>query len=80
MPIKYTGNQVCQNCHKSFEWTFFEMIRQKISSPNIIIEDIPNKTLVHYFRKVDNHYDVSVNCPHCDYDNIFIFKEDDQHD
>lgn len=80
MPIKYTDTHVCEKCGKTFEWNYFESVRQHIDSPTLIVEHIPKDiTRVHLFKQSnDGSYDVAVNCPHCDYDNHFSFNENNK--
>ena len=78
MPIKFTGNHICEKCSKSFEWNYFELTRQHLSDAPIVAEPMPNVTMVHDFKtNSEGGYDVAVNCPYCDYDNHVTFHEDD---
>lgn len=76
MPIKFTGDLVCEKCGEDFEWNYFELIRQNIHSPQFTVECIPcRKTLVHSCQeKSCDIYDVEVNCPFCGFDNHFTYK------
>ena len=75
MPIKFTDNHICEKCKKSFEWNYFQLIRQNVGSTTFKVEAMPQgKTLVHNFQQRDiGIYEVEVNCPHCDFDNHFSF-------
>lgn len=77
MPIIFTGSHICDKCKKAFKWNYFEIPRQKISSQQLMVETIPpNITLVHFCKKNGNGvYKIGVNCPYCDFDNIFTFSE-----
>lgn len=78
MPIKFTGNHICEKCFKSFKWNYFEKIRTRMSSASYVAETIPNVTMTHSFKaNSEGGYNVAVNCPYCDYDNHFTFHEDD---
>lgn len=73
MPIMFTDDHVCEKCGKTFEWNYFELIRQNIDSSQFKVETIPcGKILAHSCQKKSNDiYDVEVNCPYCDFDNHF---------
>ena len=76
MSIEYTANYICEKCGKKFEWNFFAKRRSHLESASLLVEELPNKTLVHSFIKNnDGTYNVAVNCPYCDYDNLFIWGE-----
>lgn len=79
MSIKYTANHICEKCGKKFEWNFYDQRRSHLESESLFVEEIPNKTLAHSFIKnADSTYNVAVNCPYCDYDNLFIWGESDE--
>ncbi len=76
MPIKFTGNHTCEKCKKSFVWSYFDLPRQRTES-DMFVDTVPNdKTLAHTCNPNNNNgYDVEVNCPYCDYDNHFVYKD-----
>ena len=76
MPIKFTNNHVCEKCHKSFEWNYFETKRCKLNSDEAVVEIVPNVTMAHsFFKNSETGYEVEVNCPYCFYDNHFTYNE-----
>lgn len=77
MPIEFTDTPVCKKCGKTFEWNYFESIRQHIDSPALIVEELPTDiTMVHsFYKNSDGSYDIAVNCPHCYYDNHFVYND-----
>lgn len=78
MPIKYTSQHICEQCHKKFEWMEFENIANKATDSHYIAEVIPDTTRAYHFRQnADGDYDVQVACPHCGYDNNFIISQSD---
>lgn len=80
MPIKFTGNHTCEKCKKSFEWSYFDLPKQRTENA-VLVDTIPeNKTLVHTCTANGNNgYNMEVNCPYCDYDNFFKYTESDRH-
>lgn len=79
MPIKYNAEHICEKCGKPFEWNYFDQRRSHLDSKSCFVEEIPNKTLAHLFVKNnDGTFNVAVNCPHCNYDNLFIWGESDE--
>jgi len=75
MPIIFSGDQLCEKCNMHFNWSYFELRRQNISSSDFSPEPFPvNVTLAHHCQQIDDdYYLVQVNCPYCDYDNHFRF-------
>lgn len=74
MPILFKSVKQCDNCKKDFEWIGFELERQSLSG-QIHVEKIPNELKAHSIKRTDNGtFKVAVNCPYCDYDNIFDFE------
>ena len=74
MPIVDSGKHICENknCKKEFEWTYFEFLRQKIGQEDLIVQTIPDITLVYeYIIKTDGSKFIKVNCPYCSFDNHF---------
>lgn len=77
MPILHQGIHICSHCQKEFEWVHFELTRQYLSGP-LLVERIPNQPKTHWFMPDANgEFDVAVNCPHCGYDNHFVFSVED---
>lgn len=71
MPIVDKGTHICESCRKAFEWKYFEMVRSKLSSSNILSEEIPDgECLVYSCEKYDGDIIYRVNCPHCDFENV----------
>lgn len=76
MPVMFSDKHVCEKCKQLFEWHYFDLMRQKMTSQFFVIETIPSGTTIAYYcqRSIDNSYNIKVNCPHCDFDNHFTHK------
>ena len=75
MPIKYTEQHTCEKCGCNFEWNYFEYAKQKLGSPIFHVETIPDNSARISGKNPNGGYNVEANCPHCGYDNRFIFNE-----
>lgn len=75
MPIILTDDHTCEVCGKAFEWNHFELKRQNINSSEYNPEPMPHrKTIAHNCHQKDiGIYNIEVNCPHCNFDNHFIY-------
>lgn len=76
MSIRFTGTHTCEKCGKSYEWNYYEGMRNRLDTAQCLVETIPfDKHLVYSFTKNNSgNYDVFVNCPHCCYENRFIYS------
>lgn len=74
MPILYSDIHTCEKCKKSFEWCYFKQHKHR-NGTLPIVEDVPSKKIAYSCENNgEGGYNVSVNCPHCDYENRFISK------
>lgn len=78
MAIKFTGNHVCANCGKTFEWCYDEPIRVRSDAPvsSYVVEELPQgKSVAYECASMGNdHYIVSVNCSKCGEENRFDYS------
>ena len=74
MPIVFKGKHLCEECKKHFEWVYFELEKSKLSSGVFMVEKIPNKPKAYRIETINNKHRIFVNCPHCGYDNRFIYE------
>ena len=79
MPIIFTGKKICEKCGKTFEWCNYEPLKQRLGVRLLIVEDeVKNYAIAHEFTKIENAvYTVAVNCTHCNYDNVFVFHDNE---
>ncbi|MDD4781916.1 MAG: hypothetical protein PHT02_15115 [Tissierellia bacterium] len=61
------GVHKCEKCKREFEWNYFQLPRDEN------VHEIPTDLkLVHTYKHLSNNkVSIAVNCPHCDYDNLF---------
>ena len=75
MPIKFTGNHLCNHCGNSFEWNYFETIRTPMSQPLYFVDSKPiDKNYTIEFKSNDNGgYNIAAFCPKCRKENRFEY-------
>ena len=73
MPITDSGEHKCENknCKRYFKWVHFEMPRHRVDDPRSIAVEIPNEPKTYTYEKQDDQIHITVNCPHCGYENSF---------
>lgn len=72
----YTDRHICEKCGKPFEWNYVVNNRDHLSSSGLFnVYSLPVDIVLAYSFKenADGFYNVAVNCPHCKYDNHFVF-------
>ena len=73
MPVIFKSVHVCEKCSHEFEWMYFELEKQPLSS-NLYVEKIPKGLKAHRVEMINEQtYKVAVNCPKCYFDNIFEY-------
>lgn len=75
MAIYFEAQHTCEKCRRSFEWCYFEPVRNRFD--NIIhVEEVPNnKTIAHQVHLHNGKYSIEINCPYCDYENRFVYQK-----
>ena len=76
MPVIIKGDHICEKCKQKFDWVYFELMKSKLETGLPIVETIPTTPKVHCAEAIENNmYRIYINCPHCGYENIFVYDK-----
>lgn len=79
MPIIFSDHHGCDNCKRTFCWSYFELQKQRLGASCLSVETIPtDRTLVHRCEPIgESCFQIAVNCPYCGYDNHFEYTKNE---